>query len=327
MTKRRRLLIAMGVGAISRSLGAIGQSGGRLYRIGVLAPDTFDPADPFVRALIDGLRTRGFEERKNIELDFRWADGNYDRLPRLAAELIDNRPDVLASVGTPGVLALKNATRTIPIVMISSGDALATGLIASLARPGGNITGSTFFGKELMLKRIQLLKDAIPRIKRIAVFVNPDNQITESNMRALGEVEEPLNIELLRIDVRRGSDVAEAFQAMRKRKVEAIALFEDAVLYVSAKAIADLALEQRLPAIGFTDFANSGGLIGYGVNFPDLFRRAGYFVGKLLNGESPANIPVERPTTFELVVNQITARSLGVRLPQSILVRADRVIE
>ena len=298
-----------------------------MYRIGVLAPDTFDPADPFVRALFEGLRKRGYEETKNIELDFRWADGNYDHLPRLAAELIDRRPDVLASVGTPGVLALKNATRTIPIVMIASGDALATGLIASLARPGGNITGSTFFGKELMLKRLQLLKDAVPRIKRVALLVNPDNQITESNMRAMGEVEKPLNIELRRIDVRRGSDVAEAFQTIRKRKADAIALFEDAVLYGSAKAIADLALEQRLPAVGFTDFVDSGGLIGYGVNFPDLFRRAGYFISKLLNGESPTNIPVEQPTKFEMVVNLKTAKALGIKVPQSILLQATKVIE
>ncbi|MBI2750152.1 MAG: ABC transporter substrate-binding protein [Burkholderiales bacterium] len=327
LTQRRRFLVAMGTGAIGISQQAFAQKRGKVYRIGFLVPDSVNPAlDPFLRAMLEGLRRYGYEERKNIELDFRSADGNYEHLPRLAAELIDRRPDVLASVGTPGVMALKNATRAIPIVMVASGDAVATGLIAGLAKPGGNITGSTFFGKELMLKRLQLLKDAVPGVRRVALLVNPDNQTTESNVRAIIEAEKPLNIELLRIDVRRGSDVVPAFQTMRNKKASAVALSEDAVLYGSAKAIAELALDQRLPAVGFTDFADNGGLLGYGASFLEMFRRAGYFIDRLLRGEKPANIPVERPTTFDLVVNLETARALGVKLPQSILVRADKVV-
>jgi len=318
----------MGVGVIGAPLHAFGQKAGKMYRMGFLAPDSFDAAsDPFLRAMVEGLRKYGYEERRNIELEFRSADGNYSRLPRLAAELVDRRPDILASVGTPAVLALKNATRTIPIVMVASGDALATGLVANLASSGNNITGSTFFGKELMLKRLQLLKDALPEIRRIAVLVNTDNPTTESNMRAMSQAAKPLGVDLSQLDVRSGGDVPPAFQVMRKTKVEALAVFEDAVLYGNAKAIADLALQQRLAAAGFTDFADNGGLIGYGANSLDLFRRAAYFIDKLLKGESPGNIPVERPATFDLVVNLKTARSLGIKLPQSILGRADRVIE
>ena len=318
----------MGAGAIATSLNAFSQNRGKIYRIGFLAPDSFDTgSDQFLRALVDGLRKYGYEEGKNIELDFSWADGNYDRLPRLAAELIDRRPDVLAGVGTPSLMALKNATRTIPIVMVASGDALATGLISSLATPGGNITGSTFFGKELMLKRLELLKDAIPGIKQVAVLVNPENHTTESNMRAMNDAAKSLKLKLYRINVRREPDVAAAFHTMSNRNVEAVAVFEDAVLYANAKAIADLALHQRVPAIGFPEFANNGGLIGYGANFSELFRRAGYFVDRLLKGDSPANIPVERPTTFDLVVNLKTAKALGIKIPQSVLVRATQVIE
>ena len=318
----------MGAGAIVAPLHALGLKGGKVYRVGFLAPDSADLAsDPFVRAMLEGLRKYGYEERQNIEFYFRFADGKYDQLPRLADELIDRQPDVLASVGTPGVMALKNATRTIPIVMVASGDAVATGLIASLARPGGNITGSTFFGKELMLKRLQLLKDAAPGIRRVAVLVNPDNQITESNLRAMAEAERPLAIELLRIDVRLGSDVVPAFQKMRNNKASAVAVFEDAVLYGSARRISDLALDQRLPTVGFTDFADNGGLIGYGASFLEMFRRAGYFMNRVLNGDSPANIPAERPTTFDLVLNLKTAKALGLTIPPSILLRADRVVE
>lgn len=318
----------MGAGMIATSLNAFSQNRGKIYRIGFLAPDSFDAAsDPFLRAMLDGLRKYGYEEGKNIEFDFGWAEGNYDRLPRLAAELIDRRPDVLAGVGTPSLMALRNATRTIPIVMVASGDAIATGLISSLATPGGNITGSTFFGKELMLKRLELLKDAIPRIKKVAVLVNPDNQTTESNMRAMNDAAKSLKVELYRINVRRKADLAAAFHTMSDENFEAVAVFEDAVLYENAKAIADLALHQRVPAAGFTEFADHGGLIGYGANFSDLFRRAGYFVDRLLKGDSPANIPVERPTTFDLVVNLKTARSLGIKLPQSILARANKLID
>lgn len=311
---------------VGASLEAFAQT--KQYRIGFLAPDSFDPAtDPFLKAMVEGLRERGYVIGKNLQLDLRSAAGRYERMPALATELVDSKPDVLASVGTPGVAALKNATKTIPIVMVASGDALATGLVANLASSGNNVTGATFFGKELMLKRLQLMKDVVPGMQHVAVLVNGVNQTTESNMRAMTDSAKPLKIELRQFDVRGAKDIPAAFGAIRAAKAQALVLFEEAALYVNAKAIADLALQQRLPSAAFPDFASQGGLIGYGANFPAMFRRAGHFFDKILKGEKPANIPVERPDTFDLVVNLKTARALKIRLPQSILGSANQVIQ
>lgn len=296
--------------------------------MGFLAPDRFDPEkDLFLQAMVDGLRERGYVLEKNLRLDIRSAGGRYERMPAIATGLVESKPDILASVGTPGVVALKNATRTIPIVMVASGDALATGIVANLASSGNNVTGATFFGKELMLKRLQLMKDVVPALQRMAVLVNRANQTTESNMRAMTDAAKPLKVELLQFDVGEAKDIPVAFQAIRKAQAQSLALFEEAALYVHAQAIADLALEQRLPSAAFPDFADRGGLIGYGVNFAAMFRRAGYFVDRILKGESPSRIPVERPTTFDLILNLKTARALNVRLPQSVLGSANRVIE
>jgi len=306
-----------------RSLGQ-----GKLYRIAFLAPDSQKAdADPFLQAMTDGLREKGYVVGKNLQLDIRYAAGRYERMPEIATELVGSRPDVLMSVGTPGVVSLKNATRSIPIVMVASGDALATGLVANLASSGNNITGATFFGKELMIKRLQLLRDVVPEMQRMAVLVNPANQTTESNMRAMQESAKSLKLELRAFDVREAKDIPVAFEAMRKGKVQALAVFEEAALYANAKTIAELALQQRLPAAAFTEFADRGGLIGYGVNFAEMFRRAAYFVDKIIKGEAPSKIPIERPTKFDLVLNMKTARDLNLRLPQAILGSANRVIE
>jgi len=325
VTPRRRFLAAVSAAA-GMPFDALSQ--GKVWRIAFLAPDAFDPVnDPFLREMIEGLRERGYVVGKNLQLDVRSAEGRYERMPGLARELVESRPDALASVGTPGVSALKNATHTIPIVMVGSGDALAMGLVANLASSGNNVTGATFFGKELMLKRLQLLKDVVPGMQRLAVLVNSANQTTESNLRAMSESASALKIEIAPFDVRQASDLPRAFQAMRKSRAQALAVFEESVLYANAKTIADQALEQRLPAAAFPEFADRGGLIGFGVSFPAMFRRGAYFLDKVLKGERPTTIPIERPTTFELVLNLKTSRALGIRLPQSILGSANRVIE
>jgi len=323
--QRRRFLAAAAV-AVTAPCAVFGQ--GKVYRIAFLAPDSSDAAgDLFLKSMLDGLREKGYVIGKNLQLDVRWAEGHYERMPGLAVELVASKPDLLMSVGTPGVASLKSATRTVPIVMVASGDALATGLVASLASSGNNITGATFFGKELMLKRLQLLRDVVPGMQRMAVLVNPANQTTESNMRAMQESAKPLKMELRAFDVREAKDIPVAFEAMRKVKVQALAVFEEAALYANAKTIAELALRQRLPTAAFTEFADQGGLIGYGVNFAEMSRRAAYFVDKIIKGEPPSKIPIERPTTFELVLNMKTARDLNLRLPQAILGSANRVIE
>jgi putative ABC transport system substrate-binding protein len=306
-----------------RSLGQ-----GKLYRIAFLAPDSQKAdADPFLQAMIDGLREKGYVVGKNLQLDISYASGRYERMPELAVALVESKPDLLMSVGTPGVLALKSATRTIPIVMVSSGDALATGLVASLASSGNNVTGATFFGKELMQKRLQILSDVVPGMQRMAVLVNPANQTTESNMRAMNESAKALKMELVAFDVHRAEDISAAFEGMRTAKVQALVTFEEAILYANAKTIADLALKRRLPSGAFPDYADLGGLLGYGANFAAMFRRAGYFVDKVLKGEPPSRIPIERPTTFDLVINLKTARALNLRLSQSVMGGATRVIE
>jgi putative ABC transport system substrate-binding protein len=301
-----------------------------VYRLGYLSVGSHDNSDPdsspVGQAILGGLREYGYNEKKNIEFIFRWADGHYDRLPRLAAELVALKPDLIMTAGTPAILALKNATQSVPIVMVVSGDAVATGLVSSLAKPGGNITGSTFFGVDLMVKRLELLKDVIPRLKRVGVLVNPDNQITKPAMRAMEEAKS-LNVELEWFGARGADDLQGAFSAIRNKKVDGVIVLEDGTLLANAVSIADLAIRNRLPALGSPEFAAGGCLMGYGARLVDLYRRAGYFVDRILKGASPGNIPVERASSFELLLNLKTARALGMKFPQAVLQRADRVIE
>jgi putative ABC transport system substrate-binding protein len=266
-------------------------------------------------------------EDKNIVIEFRWADEQYDRLADLAAELIRLKIDVLVTYGTPGSLAAKRATTTIPIVMVHSGDAVAAGIVASLARPGGNLTGTTYFLPELMAKRIEMLKDVMPRISQVAILVKPDNPFFGTALRALEIPAKSLNIRLQQFEVRGPNDFGDAFAAMAKSGVDAVVILEDAVFVSNARAIADLAAKQRLPSAGFNEFAEAGGLIGYGVDFLEMYRRAAVFVDKMLKGAKPADIPVEQATKFLVATNMKTAKALGLDVPTSLLLRTDEVIE
>ena len=280
-----------------------------------------------MEALRAGLRDVGYVDGKNIVIDYRWAEGKYERLPELAAELVRLKIDVLVSQGTPATLAAKRATTTIPIVMPAVGDAIATGIVASLARPGGNITGSTFFVPELNAKRLELLKEAVPRMTRVAVLLNPDNPVSRPVFQAMETTAKSLKMELQRYEARGPNEFENAFSVMAKRRVEAVAIPEHSIYVANAGMIADLAAKKRIPLVGFPQIAEVGGLIGYGVNILELYRRAGYFVDKILKGAKPGDIPVERPTKFELVVNRKTAKALGITIPQSLLQRADKVVE
>ena len=309
---------------------ALAQRPAKVYRLGYLSvgshADTDPGLDPTGQAILAGLRAYGYEVKKNVEFIFRYADGHYDRLPRLAAELVALNPDLIMTAGTPAILALKNATQTVPIVMVVSGDAVATGLISSVAKPGGNITGSTFFGVDLMVKRLDLLKDVLPHLKRVGVLVNPDNQITKPAIQAMKEAKS-LNAELQWFEARGVDDLQSAFSAIGKKRVHAVIVQEDGMLLANAPAIGDLAIRHRLPALGSTEFAAEGCLMGYGARLVDLYRRAGYFVDRILKGTSPGDIPVERASSFDLVLNLKTARALGLKFPQAMLQRADRVID
>ena len=276
-----------------------------------------------------GLRDLGYVEGKNITIDYRWANEQYDRLPTLAAELVRLKVDILVTYGTPGTLAAKRATTTIPIpiVMVHSGDAIITGLVGSLARPGGNITGSTFFVPELMAKRLELLKEAIPRITQVAILVKPDNPLLRTPPEAIHTAAKSLNIELHQFEARGPEEFEITFSAMAKRRVEAVSILDDAVFIANAKVLADLAARQSLPTAGFDELAEAGGLIGYGVDFLPMYRRAAFFVDKILKGTKPGDLSIEQAAKFHLVINVKSANVLGLSIPQSLLLRADEVIQ
>jgi ABC-type uncharacterized transport system substrate-binding protein len=260
-------------------------------------------------------------------IDFRWADEQYERLPALAAELVRLKVDILVTYGTPGTLAAKHATKTIPIVMVHSGDAIITGLVAGLARPGGNVTGSTFFVPELMAKRLELLKNAFPNITQVATLVKPDNPLLRTPPEALHLAAKSLKIELQQFEARGPEEFEAVFSAIARRRVDAVAILDDAVFIANARALADLASKQRLPSAGFDELAEAGGLIGYGVDFLPMYQRAAVFVDKILKSGKPSDLPIEQATKFRLIINLKTAAALGLAIPQSLLLRADKVIQ
>lgn len=319
--------------ALLTTLGWTGQcrAQAKIARIGFLGAAAASGYASYVEGLRMGLRDLGYVEGKNIVMEFRWAEGKYERLPELAAELVRLKVDLIVTHGTPGTRAARQATTTIPVVMATSGDAVASGLIASLARPGGNVTGSTYLQPELMGKRLELLKEIIPRIARLGVLVNPDNPLFAVNsgpaVRAMRTTANAMKIALQPFEARGTNEFDSVFSAMAKKRVDAVEIVEDGLFLANARAIADLAAKQKLPSAGFKEFADAGGLIGYGVNNIDMFRRAAVFVDKILKGAKPGDLPVEQPTKFELVINMKTANALGIKIPNSILVRADKVIE
>jgi len=321
------VLVAFALGLFPAPLTGEAQQAGRVYRIGFLGATSASGYAPQVQAFRRGLRDLGYVEGKNLVIDFRWAEGNYARLPELAAELVLLKPDVLVTHAPAGTLAAKQATATIPIVMGVVGDAVAMGLVESLARPGGNVTGSSFFFPELNAKRLEVLKEALPRLSRVGVLLNPDNPANVATLRAMEEAARSVKIQLHAVEVRSPAEFEGAFATMVKGRAGALAVYDDAMLIAEAARIADLARKSRLPTIGFIEYAKAGGLLAFGVNFPDLWRRAAGFVDKILKGAKPADLPVEQPTKFELVINLKTAKALGLKIPQSVLIRADEVIE
>jgi putative tryptophan/tyrosine transport system substrate-binding protein len=328
ITRRTFLCGLLTLGTVAAPLVVEAQSAEKTYRIGYLGNASALAQAKRVESLRAGLRDLGYEEGKNIVIEFRWAEGRYERLPDLAAELVRLKVDVLVTAGTPGALAAKQATTTIPIVMVGIGDAVASGVVASLARPGGNITGSTDSVPELMAKLLELLKEILPRTRRVAVLANPVNpQVGTPTLKAMGSTARSLKVELEKFEARGPSEFESAFSRIAKSRVDAVVVPSDVVFNYNVAALADLAAKKRLPSAGIKAFAEAGGLIGYGLNFPEMDRRAAYFVDKILQGVKPADLPVQQPTKFDLVVNLKTAKALGLAIPQSILLRADQVIE
>jgi putative ABC transport system substrate-binding protein len=327
--KRRAFITLIGGATAAWPLAARAQQPAGIARIGFIGPTT--PLGAETEGRLDrfraGLRDLGYVEGQNIFIDFRWAEGNYVRLTEFAAELIRLKVDILVTYGTPGTLAAKQASTTVPIVMLVSGDAVATGIIASLARPGGNVTGSTFFDPELSAKRIELLREAFPSARRIAILLNPGNPVNAPGIKAMGITAEALKLELQPFEARSRDELEGVISRMIKTRVDAVAVTTDSIFVTYASRIAEITANNRLPSIGFVELAQAGGLFGYGVNIPELWYRGAFFVDKILKGAKPSDLPVEQPTKFELVINLKTARALGLEVPPTLLSRADDVIE
>ncbi len=265
--RRREFITLLGGAAAAWPFAARAQQPTNIRLIGFLGTDTESNSVPWVDGLRAGLREFGYFEGKEIVFEFRYAEGRYERLAQLAAELVDRKFDVLVTHSTPGGRAVRNATTVIPIVNASSGDMVASGLVTSLSRPGGNMTGVTFFNPELCAKRLEVLKEVLPQIKTVAALLNPNNSISSANLEATDLAAKALNIELKQFEARDPSDFGSTFTAMANSRVDAVAVLEDPMLIVNAGTIGQLALKQRLPSIGFKEIAQGGGLMSYGVNF------------------------------------------------------------
>jgi len=274
-----------------------------------------------------GLRDFGYIEGTTVNVEYRWAEGRYERLPGLAAELVRSKVDLIVTHGTPGSLAAKRATTTIPIVMASIGDPVAVGIITKLARPGGNITGQTFFNPELRAKRIELLKEVMPRLSRVAVILNADNPATGPEFQAMETTAQSLNVKLLPFRLRTSSELVSAFESMEQASVEAVETGDDPLSFGNVGAIVALAARGRLLTIGPEDVARAGGTMGYGVDFVATFRHAASFVDRILKGANPADLPIERASKFQFILNLKAAKALGLDVPTATLLRADEVIE
>jgi putative tryptophan/tyrosine transport system substrate-binding protein len=324
--KRREFITLLGRAATAWPLAARAQQVGKVHRIGFLGSATAAGSADEVESLRTGLREFGYVEGTNIAIEFRWAEGVYDRLPQLVAELISTNVDVLVAHGTPGTRVAKQATTTIPIVMAISGDAIATGLVSNLARPEANLTGSTFFLPQLNAKRLELLKEACPSISRPAALSNPDNPVSRPIIPAMQAAAASLSLIVEVVRAQSPNEFTLAFASMSKSQVDSVVVTEDGEFAASFRAIAALALANKLPSIGAAQYAEAGGLIGYGVDILSLYRRAAYFVGRILKGAKPADLPVEQPSRFELAINLTTANGLGLTIPGSFLSRADKLI-
>jgi len=324
---RRTFIAAIAAGWAGAPSDVRAQQPAKAPRIGFLGPTSPRTVAGRLDALRAGLRDLGYVEGKSIGIEFRWAEGNYERLPSLAVELARLKVDVLVTQGTAAAIAAKQATTTIPIVMAIAVDAVATGIVASLARPGGNVTGSTFFGPELYGKRLELAKLMKPRLSKAAIVFNPANPSFTTWLKEVDGVAKSLKVELTRVETRRAEEFEAAFSAMSASHVGAFVVTDDALFNANLRRIAEIAAQKRLAALGSRELAEAGGLIGYGHDSFEMFRRAAYFVDRILKGARPADLPVERPTKFELVVNLKTAKALGLTIPQSLLGRADLVIQ
>ena len=324
---RRAFVGHLALGILAVPLVGEAQQVGKLARIGVLASSTETNFEPSIKVFREALQVAGWVEGRNLTLDVRYPGEQYARLPELAAELVSLKVDVLATLGTPATLAAKRATTTIPIVMESLSDVVASGLVPNLARPGGSITGVSGFAPELSGQRLELIREIFPRAERIAVLANRSNPVTADILRATESAGQQMRMKLRVLDVHQPAELEAAFDTMRRERTDALVLVADPLLFSERPRIIQLAARHRLPAVyEMRLFPEAGGLLSYGPLSQERFQRMALYVDRILRGARPGELPVERPTTFELVINLNTAKALGVTIPQSLLLRADEVI-
>ncbi len=326
-----RAVLLVGLGLLSLPLAAAAQQGGKVYRIGYLgnSPPTIPGVARNLEVFRQGLSERGWAEGQNIVIEYRVTEGRVERLPSLAAELVSLKVDLIVAVSTPAARAAKQATATIPIVMVYAFDPVGIGVVASLARPGGNVTGVAFFiGPEIVGKYLELLKEAVPKVSRVAVLSNPDSPASPFLLRETQAAAQALAVKLQVLEVRSPNELEGAFAAMTRERAGALLVLPHPFTFYHAKRIADLAAKSRLPAVyPVREAVEAGGLMAYAADAPDMYRRAATYVDKILKGAKPGDLPVEQPTKFELVINLKTAKTLGLTIPRALLLRADQVVE
>ncbi len=325
--RRREFITLLGGAAAAWPLAARAQQPGKLLTIGYLGSATPATQGQWVASFVQRLRELGWIEGRTIALEYRWAEGRTERGAEILAELVRRKVDVIVTSATPLVAAAKQATSVIPIVFAAAGDPVGTGLVASLARPGGNVTGLSVQTPDLAGKRLELLREVIPGLRRVAMLINVGNA---ASVLELGEVQSTahtLGFELIALEIRRGEDIVPAFEALNG-SAEALYVVIDPLVGTHRIRINTLALAARLPTMHtFREGVEAGGLMSYGANFPDMFRRVADYVDKILRGAKPGDIPVEQPTKFDLIINITTAKALGLQIPPMLLGRADEVIE
>jgi putative ABC transport system substrate-binding protein len=326
---RRLATIAAAFVLFSAPLAVEAQQPGKVYRVGILTNKASDPAEARLwQAFRSGLRERGWIEGENILIEFRGAEGNTARLPELAADLVRLKVDLIVARSSMFVQPAKEATSSIPIVFVVHADPVRTGHVTSLSRPGGNITGLANLMTDLGPKELELLSSAVPVAKRIAVLWNPDTPSHIPALKAVGEAARTLRVQLQAVGARTAAELEGAFAAMARARAQAVLVLGSPIFFTARQRVAELAITHRLPTmLDASDYVEAGGLMSYSPNYDDLYRRGAVYVDKILKGAKPADLPVEQATKFELVINIKTAKALGLTIPQSVLVRADHVIQ
>ena len=321
-------ILVSGLAAVlfALQLSAHAQRPDKVYRIGILEAIPAAQNVANFDALRKGLQDLGYVEGRNLVIEYRSADGRAEQFPKLASELVRLKVDLIVARGTPATSAAKNATATIPVVMATMGDPRVN--VASFARPGGNLTGVTTFSTELTAKRIELLKELFPNISRVALLHNMSNPAVPPEWEETKKAAQSLGLQAQLLDVRKGDDLSRAFEIAGQQHVDAVVIGADGLTQAHQQSIIDLAARKRLPAVyPAREWVQAGGLVAYAVNYPDLYFRFARYIDKILKGTKPAELPIEQPTKFELVINLKTARALGLTIPPSLAVRADEVIQ